>query len=745
MKDKKKRSRESGSGSRETTPTMSNSKGDAQLAAVFKADLVQIRSTVTCFICDQLQYEPYVLNCGHTYCYACLCNWFSQNVRKKTCPQCRASVKQIPMQNYTVKSIVEVFTKQRALMPADETAEQHAKKREEEAAEIEKDKNSAEGLFKGMFPKKPAAGTRLVWDEEDGVMRCPTCNHEHEGGPLCAVCGQELAGDPYAYSDFDEDDDEHLENIEVDLDAEEVEIDFAHMRNHHRFMDQPHFVGAHAHGAHYPHHFHHPAILSEASELSGSDGSEGTGDSDYESDSLDGFVVRDEPEVQEPIRGAGGRFVDLSSPEPALPRQRQEINLVSDDESDDEGGAISNGRSRRRRVPGAFVSSSPPPPAVPDALSISDDSTHESDYDESLSEAELRLQSAGWSPLDNGNESEVEAREPYDYEYGGYATNEDDHDDQRSDTTTETIDGNAAIYHEGEDESQGDLSDTSHSQTPTYNNESYGRGTTSYIDYGAADAYATEYYQHLGEDDDDEGANEFSTAEGASIDGDGDTEMSISTREGDRSRSNTRDTSTARAMTYAADYNEHYEARGDRGVSVTDNGHPDDVSDYDYGMPASNIYVANAMPGGEEDSSDSSIRPAVRRQPRQPRQYVQPARENVQVFHHTNPFTPVPHTRQGGRANPVYIEVAGRSGGSRRDPIQIDGACDGWEDDFRHLGGELRRLMEPASGDFRMTAYRSMPVRRADPLRSSRSPSASRVISSSSRTTRPPRHYSRRN
>ncbi|CZR50691.1 uncharacterized protein PAC_00565 [Phialocephala subalpina] len=742
MKDKKKRSREdTESGSRETTPTelykskrreeLSTQRGDK-----LKADLLHIKSTVTCTICVQLLYEPYTLGCGHTYCYGCLCTWFVQHRHRKTCPDCRTIVKQVPAQNYTVKTIVELLAKNEDLMPTDESVEQHIHNREEEAAEIENDK-SDKGLFKGLFPNKPA-GARLMYDEEDGVFRCPTCNHEHEGGPLCTVCGEQFGGDPYAYSDYDEDEeDEHLDNIAVDLDVDEVEIDFAHMHNHRRFMDQPHFVAAHAHAAHYPHHFHHPAILSEASEVSGSDDSRVTDDSEYESDSLDGFVVRDEQPAREPVRGASGRFIDLATPEPALPRQREEIDLVSDSESDDEGGAISNGRSRRRRIPGAFDSSSPPPPAVPDALSISDDSNQESDFDETLSEAEQALHNAGWSPLDNGNESEIEAQTPYDeYEYGGYATTEEEREDQRSDTTTETIGGNAAVYNEEEDESQEDLSDTPHSRTPTYNGEGYARGST-YADFGAYDAYAADY-QYLGEDDGDESAHEYSAVEGASIDGDGDTEMSVSS-----SRSNTHSVSAAAPNTYAADYNEHYETR-DRGASVTDDGHPDDESNYGYSMSVPNTYVANAMPEGEEDSSDSSIRPPPRRQPRQPRRYVQPAREDVQIFHHTNPFTPQPHIRQGGRANPIHVEIGGRGGGSRRDPIQLDGASDNRADEFRNWGGELRRFMEPASRDRRMTAYRQMPARRVDPLRSSRSPSATRIISSSSRASRVPRQYLRR-
>jgi hypothetical protein len=41
-----------------------------QVDSVFKSDLTNIRSLITCSICDQLLYEPWTLSCGHTYCYS---------------------------------------------------------------------------------------------------------------------------------------------------------------------------------------------------------------------------------------------------------------------------------------------------------------------------------------------------------------------------------------------------------------------------------------------------------------------------------------------------------------------------------------------------------------------------------------------------------------------------------------------------------------------------------------------------
>lgn len=649
-------------------------------------------------------------------------------------------------------------------MPADESPEQHTKRRTEETAEVEKDKNNPAGLFKGTFAK--TRGGRLYQDEEDGVTRCGSCNHEYEGGPACANCGA-VIHDGYDFSDLDDDDDldtedlEQLDHLEFDLDDDEVNGEYAHMRGHHQFGDIPDF-GAPIRPMHYGHQFHHPAVLHEAIDLSNSDGS-GFTDSEDENNSLSDFVVPDDEPIRAPNRR--GRVAHT---------QRLTIDLTSDDDSD-EGGAISNGRARRRRESLPPI----PPPAVPDALSISsDDDTHESDFDETLSEAEQRLQRAGWSPLDNGADSELELHDPYRHDYAGYDATEDDDDqaDDRSDTTnTSTIDGNPMHYHEAVHRDEDDLSDSSNSETPTYRDDPYIRPRSPYS--GGYGDYAGQY-QYLGEEeDDDEVANGYSTGASAAMDRDGDTDMSASSS---RSRSSSSVTPNA----YATAYNEEYYSRGDRDISepVTDYGadqileadyhlrevrdvseqhtdydddqephgdfqargsrnvseqrtdygddrDPDDASEYD-GYEISHTYVANAVhePEPEAESSDSSsIRPPNRRQPRQPRHYSAPDREAVRVHnYYRNPFVPsFTEPRQN------------RERGSLRDPIWVDGAGDDWE-------GEIRRVIEPSSRTRRMTAYRDMPARRIDPLRSSRSPSASRIMSSSHRASRYPTQYSRR-
>jgi hypothetical protein len=77
------------------------SRADEQLKAL-KSEFDSLRSHLTCKICDRLLYQPYTISCGHTYCYTCLCTWFVANKARKTCPDCRIVVKDLPAPAYVV-------------------------------------------------------------------------------------------------------------------------------------------------------------------------------------------------------------------------------------------------------------------------------------------------------------------------------------------------------------------------------------------------------------------------------------------------------------------------------------------------------------------------------------------------------------------------------------------------------------------------------------------------------------------
>ena len=214
-------------------------------------------------------------------------------------------------------------------------------------------------------------------------------------------------------------------------------------------------------------------------------------------------------------------------------------------------------------------------------------------------------------------------------------------------------------------------------------------------DEGTPNSYATE-------DGDDHAETEFPH----SMDRDGDTEMSASpgpnsSRSVSVSTDGHRYDMNGEGEIYGCD--DGGTPRGHRGVSVNTDGY-DDMGE--------NLGVVNEIHTIEDDSSDGSIQPPPRRRPRQ-------RLGNPRVFQ-TDP-----------RISMMFAEHQ----------LSLRGAQNQQGlDDFE---AEVRRA-EPASRNRRMTSYRLQPPRRVDPLRSSRSPSATRIISSSNRVARPLRQYQRR-
>lgn len=554
--------------------------------------------------------------------------------------------------------MVEIFTKRIELMPADESIEQHNTKRAEEVADVEKDRNGPLGLFKGIFPKKRQS---LLRDEADGVLRCPNCNHEYEGGVNCSVCDTPVDLDDS--SDMDEDDLDSPMSPEgpppfYDLDAMGLDHHFAH------------------------HHRHH--IVNTDSEFT----SESSDDEDE--GSMRDFVAPDDEvqlqqdRIRQASRGTNTEDdsqtedEDESPPHRSWPRNREVVTILSDDDSD-EGGEVISRRSRRRNVA---------PSMSPSVLTVTDGSTDGSEVGDMHSEAD-RLRTAGWSPLDHGNDSDAEVQEMY-----GYGSPLDGNDsDEDSDTNTETMQGNIP----SDDDDRDDMSDALPDDADNYSG--YGRYHPEVYEHIGDDGYDStdepEMPVHTegeteGEEDSDEGST---PGPSLMLDRDGDTEMSASPdarRSTSVSTNPYRNDSRQSSVSYASDF------QGFRGQSVSTNG---DANNYQY--RAENLGAANQVLDEQDDSSDASIRPPARR--RRPRYNVN-ARVQQYDPRISMLFADHQQVQQGE--------------GPRSDPVELE---------EMEVG-----TIEPASRHRRTTAYR----RQTDLLRDSRSPSASRVVASSSRGAR---------
>lgn len=224
----------------------SSASEDPALAA-HRSLLDTMLPSITCQICLLLMHRPFSLApCGHTSCHACLINWFSspasnQNQapalvdppppqapgpadpappdggpppppanlppilvpaplvarRKKTCPHCRAAIRERPIELWAIKDMVNAVIQSGLADPESIPLELR-----EGAPPAEP---SSTDLWKDIFPPvvkraRPAwrdllsRETMGIQDEEDGgIYRCIDCTHEIADG-VCTHCGRVYMG-----------------------------------------------------------------------------------------------------------------------------------------------------------------------------------------------------------------------------------------------------------------------------------------------------------------------------------------------------------------------------------------------------------------------------------------------------------------------------------------------------------------------------------------------------------------------
>ncbi|KAG1737467.1 uncharacterized protein EDB91DRAFT_1249602 [Suillus paluster] len=184
----------------------------AELLAAHQSVLNNISQALTCQICLDVMYKPYALApCGHVACYDCLVQWFNAPpadnrpaapaiVRKKTCPHCRAVVRDRPAEIWTIKNLAHLIEKSGlANVPPRDKA--HAN------ADRPADADPWNGIFRksnhGFLPwlladdadAEPRRGEDVgMLDMEDGgIYRCLDCMHEIWDG-VCTACGRQYPG-----------------------------------------------------------------------------------------------------------------------------------------------------------------------------------------------------------------------------------------------------------------------------------------------------------------------------------------------------------------------------------------------------------------------------------------------------------------------------------------------------------------------------------------------------------------------
>lgn len=198
-------------------------------------DLDAMRQLITCKICQRFLSEPYGLACGHTYCYVCLDAWLVAQ-KKRTCPDCRASIKQQPVPSYLIREMTRVFAYRAELLPDGETVEEHDEYVKEAAAKVSGD-NEHRGLFRGLFKHADRMPWMPLRDPGDNVDRCPNCHWELEEG-VCNSCGLHI-GDEDGFG---------LDTADSDLSSDDEEVDHGDVPHDHGdgldqdFFDEDDFI-----------------------------------------------------------------------------------------------------------------------------------------------------------------------------------------------------------------------------------------------------------------------------------------------------------------------------------------------------------------------------------------------------------------------------------------------------------------------------------------------------------------------
>ncbi|KAF9930416.1 hypothetical protein BGZ67_005835 [Mortierella alpina] len=159
-----------------------------------------------CSICVDYFSSPFTVECGHTFCYACLRSWLQIH---KSCPTCRTKLLRRPTLSFNIReqvhsSIARLPEPERKIAQEKMHADEQSMQRVQSKGDVWKD------IFKPLSLE--GIGNTIV-DAEDGVRRCVSCGWEVRGG-ICVNCSN-LFSDVEG-SDVDSQDNTDQESEEPD-------------------------------------------------------------------------------------------------------------------------------------------------------------------------------------------------------------------------------------------------------------------------------------------------------------------------------------------------------------------------------------------------------------------------------------------------------------------------------------------------------------------------------------------------
>ncbi|KAF7329766.1 RING-type domain-containing protein [Mycena kentingensis (nom. inval.)] len=178
-----------------------------------EALLAQLTQSITCQVCLDILHKPYSLSpCGHVACYNCLVQWFTSEPdhevlgpRRKTCPHCRARIRERPAEAWSIKDMVAGLLKSGLVSGLS----QGPPPPPELPGPPPEDDNALQDPWRNIFgfpyqhprfqralpngEQPPIEDMGMLDVEDGGIYRCLDCMHEIWDG-VCSACNRVYHG-----------------------------------------------------------------------------------------------------------------------------------------------------------------------------------------------------------------------------------------------------------------------------------------------------------------------------------------------------------------------------------------------------------------------------------------------------------------------------------------------------------------------------------------------------------------------
>lgn len=133
-----------------------------------------------CSVCLECFTGPFTVECGHSFCYACISDWVAIN---KSCPSCRTKLLRRPTFSYSLSAQVDQSIER--LPEPERTKMKQRVKEEMDRIKRSEDKGDLWGKF--FKPLSLEGLGNIIVDKEDGVryggcLFLIFCRNEHSNG-----------------------------------------------------------------------------------------------------------------------------------------------------------------------------------------------------------------------------------------------------------------------------------------------------------------------------------------------------------------------------------------------------------------------------------------------------------------------------------------------------------------------------------------------------------------------------------